>query len=532
MNQRRFQRTLVFLPLLCAMFGSSLHAQLGGPPVQYWHENVPNVQDVAVQNEHFGSAVASGDFNGDGVDDLAIGVPSAQVGTVIGAGAVHVLYGRVGTALYPLGQYWYQNLIAGATNESGDWFGSALASGDFDADGFDDLAIGSPGEDHGDDGGAGQVQVIFGSSSGLSAARGQVWHQDMPGVNGETEFGDSFGSSLAAADFNGDAIDDLAVGVPGEGLGGILFENGAAGAVQVFYGQWGVGPVTAGANWIEQGGVIMGWGIPGSIGTGDHFGQALAVGDFNNDGAADLAIGAPQERNYSGTVTVVMGWFGFGLTGRGSQVWTQDSPGVADVLESGDQFGWSVAAGDWNSDGFADLAVGTPGERVGTVNAAGTVHVLPGSIVGLTATGSQQFTQDTGSIQDMVEPGDFFGRVMTTGDFNDDGRDDLAVAAIGEGLIENANQYGAGVVHVLNGSFSGLTTAGNRLWSQNSTNVGGVGTQQTFFGSALAAGDFDADGADDLAIGCPYDDPGVLDAGSVNVLLALDVPPEVIGFGP
>src|SRR6185503_8948143 len=101
-------------------------------------------------------------------------------------------------------------------------------------------------------------------------------------------------------------------------------------------------------------------------------------------------------------------------------------------------------------DGFDELGVGSPGERVGTLGSAGTVHILQGSIVVLTSTGSQQFTQDTGSILDMAEPGDFFGRTLTTGDFNADGLDDLAIAATGEGVI--ASQFGAGVVHVLNGT--------------------------------------------------------------------------------
>jgi len=525
MSQRCFSRTLAAsLALVCASFASRAQAQLGGPPVQYWHENVPGVWDDAVQGEHFGYAVASGDFNADGVDDLAIGVPDAQVGTIRSAGAVHVLYGRSGTALYPLGQYWYQNLIAGATNEAGDHFGSALASGDFDGDGFDDLAIGSPGETHGEDVDAGQVQVIFGSTSGLSAARGQIWHQDRPGVNGDTEIGDMFGNALAAADFNADGIDDLAVGVPGEGIPGVLFEYDQAGAVQVFYGQWGVGLVTTGANWIQQGGLV-----PGNVGDRDRFGQTLAAGDFNNDGVADLAIGAPAELTYSGTVSVVMGWFGFGLTRRGAQVWTQDSPGVTDTVESYDQFGFSLAAGDFNHDGFDDLAVGVPAEGVGTLGPrGGAVHVLPGTINGLTGIGSQQLTQDTGSMQDVVEGGDAFGSSLAAGDFNADGVDDLAIAAPGEGFT--IDLFAVGVVHVLNGSSAGLTTAGNRLWSQSSRNVGGVASPSGLFGwGGLAAGDFDADGADDLAIGSPYDDPGIVDAGSVNVLLDLDATGDEIG---
>lgn len=528
MSQRRSIPTLSTLVFVLTATAAS--AQLGGPVVQYWHENVPGVWDDAIQNDQFGTALAVGDFNDDGVDDLAIGVPNAQVGTVLGAGAVHVLYGRVDTALYPLGQYWYQGLIrSDELNETSDWFGYALAAGDFDGDGVDDLAIGSPGEKIGGDSQAGQVQVIFGvGGSGLSNQRSQLWHQDRSGVSGETEIADAFGMSLAAGDFNADGIDDLAVGVPREGLGGIFSEYSSAGAVQVFPGQWGTGLTTTGAIWLEEGATIQGYNISGSVGTSENFGWSLAVGDFNFDGADDLAVGVPGENSQAGIAYVIMGWVGFGLTGRGSQVWSQDSAGIPDSRESSDQFGWSVAAGDWNDDGFDDLAIGAPSEKVGTVTSAGTVHTLYGSINGITATGTQQFTQDTGSIQDVVEAGDFFGRSLASGDFDADGRDDLAISAMGEGLT--ATQFGAGVVHLLFGSSTGVTTTDNQLWSQNSRNVGGTAADQTYFGFALAAGDFDADGADDLAIGAPYDDPGIVDAGSVNVLLELDESGLVIGF--
>ena len=123
---------------------------------------------------------------------------------------------------------------------------------------------------------------------------------------------------------------------------------------------------------------------------------------FNHDGADDLAIGAPFERVgglfAAGAAHVLYG-SASGLTGTGSQVWTQDSPGVPDTAESGDHFGDALAAGDFDHDGFADLAVGVDLEEVGDAAGAGGVNVLYGSAGGLTGTGSQFFPQVGGAVE-------------------------------------------------------------------------------------------------------------------------------------
>jgi hypothetical protein len=188
--------------------------------------------------------------------------------------------------------------------------------------------------------------------------------------------------------------------------------------------------------------------------------------DFNHDGADDLAIGAPSETVgglfAAGAAHVLYG-SASGLTGTGSQVWTQDSPGVPDTAESGDHFGDALAAGDFDHDGFADLAVGVDLEEVDGAEGAGGVNVLYGSAGGLTGTGSQFFTQVGGA----VERSDFFGRALTSGDFNHDGFTDLAAAAPLESV---GGVTLAGAVSILPGSAGGLTSVGGRLFTQ----VGGA----------------------------------------------------------
>jgi len=142
-----------------------------------------------------------------------------------------------------------------------------------------------------------------------------------------------------------------------------------------------------------------------------------------------------------------------------------------------------VAAGDFDNDGFADLAVGAPFENVGATAAAGAVSALYGSAgAGLTTTGAQSFTQVGGA----VEPDDQFGAALASGDFDRDGVADLGAGAPGENV---GGVLGAGAVSALYGSAGGLTTSGGQLFTQNSAGVPGAAEEFDFFGDALAVGD-------------------------------------------
>jgi hypothetical protein len=141
--------------------------------------------------------------------------------------------------------------------------------------------------------------------------------------------------------------------------------------------------------------------------------------DFNNDGADDLAVGVPGQHVgappfNSGAVNVLYG-SATGLTATGSQLFTQNTPGVPGTADEGDFFGDALATGDFDNDGFADLAVGAPFETVGTVLRAGAVSALYGTADGLTANGGQIFTQNTPGVPGTAEDEELFGAALATG---------------------------------------------------------------------------------------------------------------------
>jgi subtilisin family serine protease len=384
------------------------------------------------------------------------------------------------------------------------------ASCDFDGDGFDDLAVGAPGEDVGAIVDAGAVNVLYGSSSALTGVGDQLWHQGIPAVTGGAENGDHFGGALSCGDYDGDGFDDLAIGAPGEDVGAIA----DAGAVNVLYGSssglTGVGDQL----WYQ--------GLPGVLGAaegGDGFGSALSSGDYDGDGFDDLAIGAPGEdvgaTMDAGAVNVLYGSLS-GLTAIGDQLWQQGAAGVLGAAEAGDRFSDSLASGDYDGDGIDDVAIGAPGEDVGAIVDAGAVNVLYGSLSGLTGVGDQLWQQGAAGVLGAAEAGDHFSDSLASGDYDGDGIDDLAIGAPQEdvGAIVDA-----GAVNVLYGSLSGLTGIGDQLWQQGAAGVLGAAEAGDRFGDSLGSGDYDGDGSNDLAIGAPQEDVGaIVDAGAVNVL--------------
>ncbi|MEW6321308.1 MAG: MBG domain-containing protein [Acidobacteriota bacterium] len=346
------------------------------------HRAITRLVGIRDEGDQWGAALAAGDFDLNGFDDLVIGMPGASTGAVIGHGAIVIIYrgshgGDFGDLRW---EYFDQNSehVEGGI-EDVDWFGASLAVGNFDGYGPPDLAIGVPRED-----GTGAVAVFYAEHTDGVHPYVRYGDQlitqnsvlDGHGVPGGAEDGDLFGWALAAGDVNGNGADDLIIGIPYESVApdGETSHHVRAGAVVVLYGQRydpgvdGSGRLTAvGAQMLD------GWGYTSALGI------ALTAGDFNADALADVAAGAP-----GGTTNHVAVWYGSRVEhydphtsplGARVEYWTQDSPGVGGVTEEGDMFGIALATGDFNGDGAADLVVGSPGEDV----RAGAAHTIPGT---------------------------------------------------------------------------------------------------------------------------------------------------------
>jgi hypothetical protein len=154
-----------------------------------------------------------------------------------------------------------------------------------------------------------------------------------------------------------------------------------------------------------------------------------------------------------GRVQVLQLQAGAPLTVARTLALTQSSGGVPGSDEPGDSFGRSVAIGDLDRDGYADLAIGANGED----EDSGRVTVVHGAANGWRPSGNVAYDQDTVGIPGLRETGDGFGGSVTLLDHDRDGRLDLTAGAPGE-------NSSSGAVTTLPGSGSGLTTSGSRTF--------------------------------------------------------------------
>lgn len=445
------------------------------------------------------------DFNGDGYGDVVLDLPFHQAATRNKSGAVMVLHGSASGLSGTHRKLITQNTTGvPGTAESTDWFGHATTTGDFDGDGYTDLAVSAPGEDYvsGDTSwkDVGQVTMVWGGPDGLTAHGATTVKLGAPAVQGQLA-----GIDLASGDFNGDGKRDLAVadgrgGEAGQVLLGPFTRTGAPAS----RGPLGVTGLPAFADTMLATGDVTGDGITDVLvswdtmtlgstnkiyilrGGADGFtnigylkdeigralnhreGERLALGDLDGDGHDDIVVPQPFALGYKGEFLVVHGAANGQDTTREPEHFNQDTPGVPDTNSDagGDNFGQQVAVGDVNGDGHLDVIAASPAENHSHLTNAGKVTILPGGPDGVTGRGSTAFTQNTSGVPgSAIESGEF-GHGLKAADVNGDGRDDALVGVFA--VDATGVDHHTGGLWALPGGSAGVTATGSKALTPGS----------------------------------------------------------------
>ncbi|MCL8013395.1 FG-GAP-like repeat-containing protein [Streptomyces sp. AS02] len=397
---------------------------------------------------------------------------------------------------------------------------------DFDASGSSDLVAGTPGAGSA----AGSTTVLPGSAVGPTAAGRLTITQDTGSVPGGAEAGDRFGASTASGDLDGDGRLDLVVGAPGEND---TSGNADRGSVTVLTGASGLtsgASFTTGAHWGPSASARLGTDVEVGDVDGDGLDDAIGLGPGTADSGSwlvwrDSATGAVDTRGVGFDAAVAIDGAVGDFNGDGYDdlaVTTVDTHGIGKVFEFtggpegltggfGAQVpaGRTVDAGDIDKDGYDDLVVGQPVAADSDGRAGGQIALKRGHPWGLNHPGDTVIIhQDTDGIPGAAEAGDAMGSSVALRDVDSNGVLDVLTGLPGEDLtVEGAAHADAGSALVVRLTTT-LTVASAQVLNQGTGQIPGAAETGDRFGADVAAGDFTGTSTVDLAIGAPGENSG------------------------
>lgn len=489
----------------------SFPAQLNLSTLEGNNGFIINGIDIA---DNSGASVSSaGDFNGDGFDDVIIGVggPYTDQTSTSPTGESYIVFG---------GENAGQNVDVELSNldgsdgfvingiAAGDQVGFSVSdAGDFNGDGFDDVIIGARTADANGNVDAGQSYIVFGGAN--VGASGALNLSSLNGgngfiLNGVAELDRSGISVSSVGDVNGDGISDVIIGA----VNADAFGETNSGVSYVVFGDAGVG--AGGIFNLSSLNGANGFSIAG-VDRFDNSGVSVsAAGDVNLDGVDDVIIGAfnadRSGDDRAGEIIVVFGGSTVGASGAiDAANLTGPDGALITGIDGGDSLGFSVsAAGDVNGDGAADIIFGARFADPNGVNEAGESYVLfGGANVGNTGPiDLAALDGSTGFVINGISEGDRSGSTVSgAGDVNGDGIDDVIIGAFRadpNGVDNGGESYVVfGGVGVGAGGALNLSS----LNGANGFTVNGVATGDNAGYSVSAAGDVNGDNLDDIVIG-------------------------------
>ncbi len=385
------------------------------------------------QNDKIGTSLATGDINGDGIDDLIIGAGSAGTGNANGPGHVYVIFGKDTTysEAFSLSNLDGTNgfIITGETN--GDNFGQSVATGDVNNDGYDDILIGASNyEDvNGIYSANGAVYLYYGKPSGYSystAIADEITNSNATFFEGK--FAIRLGSQIEIGDINNDNYGDIIIGSENDSPNG-----GASGSIYVVYGSG-----TKFSSKVILGDISSnGTGLQIKGAAGNHrIGTSVSYGDINNDGINDILFGAASLNK------------AFVVYGKNNLPSTIEMSAFADsigfTIESdivGQRIGYSIASGDLNNDSIDDILIGAYYSDLNGTD-TGTSYIIFGK---KSSFGDGVNVTDLKAQEGLVIYGentyDRSGEKVAIGDVNNDGIEDALIGS--SGADPNGSSSGA-----------------------------------------------------------------------------------------
>ncbi len=456
----------------------------------------------------FGFSISSGgNANGSG-SSIVVGAPGQQTSYTYATGATQVAVGAV--YIFNAGSTFNNNIATEPAAAAvvglgvGDFttsvtapvrnpmFGWSVAdAGDINGDGYDDIIVGSPNYFETPTAlgapASGRVDIFKGGASGVAATPAWTVYGSRPG--------ELLGYSVnTAGNFNGDNThSSVIMGAPGNLVSGSLI----GGQAYVFYGASGGITKNSDADAKNNNGLTLVDPNTGLLGTFFGFSVSTA-GDVDNDGKADVVVGAPLTPSGSGLGNLAATgkayvYYGGTLSGGAltpSHTFATLMSPRASQLKSF-LFGWSVAnAGNVTGDHSGDVLVGEPGSLPLSSPTIGTLLAAVGVNPSLTSNSGQAYlfsgNSSTGvstspvlTVSDATSPTNELGySVRTAGDVDGSGNSDFLIGEPGGSLDLGFNTASlAGAVSGGTTSSAGSLTNGNGLIASAS-----VGNALLYFG--------------------------------------------------